>query len=105
MRTGIFLVQSGPADPAQGDAFNDWYSGTHIPEVLSIPGFVGAARYRVVGESAPQEAYLAAYEIEADELAEPLQELNRRMRAGEMTMPTGVTFDRAPVTTLYERIP
>lgn len=100
MPKGIFLVQSGPADPAHRAAFNEWYSGTHVPEVLAIPGFVGARRFeRVNGEAAHD--YLAVYEIDGDDLGAPLAELNRRMASGEMTMPRGVRFDGAPVTTLY----
>lgn len=103
MRRGVFLVQSGPADPAQDEAFNEWYSGTHLTEVLAIPGFVGARRFKLADGGAAHE-YLAVYEIEADDLDAPLSELNRRMAAGEMTMPRGVRFVGVPVTTLYESI-
>lgn len=52
------------------EEFNTWYDA-HIPEILSIPGFVSAQRYRmdpvVVDEDAPQNfRFLAVYEVEGD---------------------------------------
>ena len=38
------VVQTGPVSAEREDEYNDWYSGTHIPEVLAIPGFVAARR-------------------------------------------------------------
>jgi hypothetical protein len=49
--------------PAEIEAdFNDWYDTEHIPERLTIPGFLAARRYRAV-EGAP--AYQALYDLES----------------------------------------
>ncbi len=48
------------------DEFNAWYSGQHIPEILELPGFVGAQRYELDPASAPTSGYgyLTIYEVE-----------------------------------------
>lgn len=44
--------------------FNEWYSNTHIPEVVALPGFVSAQRYEVAGEAPAPYRYATVYEIE-----------------------------------------
>jgi hypothetical protein len=90
VRKGILVVQSGPADPSREDEYNDWYTNAHIPDMLAGPGFVSARRYRRVGQSimtGQLPAYLAIYELEADDLAEPLAARQER-RAQGLTSPT-----------------
>lgn len=53
--------------------FNDWYTNTHIGDVLKVPGFVAAQRYKLsesqlAGGPGPY-GYLALYEVETDDLA------------------------------------
>ena len=56
---GLLLVLSEA--PAEHDAeFNRWYNEEHIPERLSIPGVLNAARYEAV---AGGPRYLACYEL------------------------------------------
>lgn len=47
------------------DEFRDWYWGTHIPEILALPGFVSARRYQATGpaEGAPHR-FVTVYEVE-----------------------------------------
>src|SRR5262249_36836120 len=42
--------------------FNKWYNEEHLPELLSVPGILSAARYEAV-KGGPQ--YLACYELES----------------------------------------
>ena len=42
------------------EAFNRWYNEEHLPERLSIPGVLNAARYEAV---AGGPKYLACYEL------------------------------------------
>ena len=58
--------------------FNDWYSFTHIQEVIGIPGFISAQRFKLTDEQFSgknQFQYLAIFEIEADDIATALQAL------------------------------
>jgi hypothetical protein len=64
----IFLVQS---DPVLGreDEYNRWYTEQHLPEVLALPGFVAAQRFRTADFQRPGNApahyrYIAIYEID-----------------------------------------
>lgn len=56
---GIFLVYTD-VDPHFEDEFNAWYNTEHLPELLSLPGVLDAARY-VAYKGTPK--YLAVYEI------------------------------------------
>ena len=52
-------------------AMNEWYDGSHVPNLLLVPGYRVAARYRLVapaerGHSMGPE-YLALYELDGDE--------------------------------------
>jgi hypothetical protein len=106
VRKGILVVQSGPADPSREDEYNDWYTNTHIPDMLAGPGFVAARRFRRVDQAATPDhlpAYLAIYELEADDLAEPLAARQER-RAQGLTAPTSsaLATDPPAVMTIYE---
>ncbi|MEU4654889.1 hypothetical protein AB0G32_13205 [Streptomyces sp. NPDC023723] len=47
------------------DEFRDWYWGTHIPEILALPGFLSARRYRATGPDAgAPHRYVTLYEVE-----------------------------------------
>ena len=49
MARSVFLAWTNPIDDASDKEFNAWYSGTHVPQVIThVPGVTGARRYRVV---------------------------------------------------------
>jgi hypothetical protein len=52
-------------DPEHEEDFNRWYSEEHVPERLSVPGFVSARRFRAV-EGSPR--YLALYELDSPDV-------------------------------------
>ncbi len=54
---------------AQEDAFNDWYTHSHVPNLVRISGYVSGARFRLVEHPALTwlgmgPKYLALYEME-----------------------------------------
>ena len=64
-------VYSNPISPDRDEEYNVWYNTVHLPELMGIPGFVGATRYRLVeglgkGTAPSEQRYLALYEIEGD---------------------------------------
>jgi len=84
MARHVLLVMTNCAEGEDAE-FNRWYDEVHLPEVLSVPGFVGATRYRIDDVQMPWEPpgthrYLAIYEIDADEPQAALDEFNRRAR-------------------------
>src|SRR5271163_3694435 len=58
---GIFMVYVD-IDAQHVQEFNEWYSKEHLPELLSVPGILSAARYEAV-KGGPQ--HLACYELES----------------------------------------
>ena len=58
---GIFMVYVD-IDAQHVQEFNKWYNKEHLPELLSVPGILSAARYEAV-TGGPQ--YLACYELES----------------------------------------
>ncbi len=100
MPKGIMVVQSSPADPSQEDEYNRWYSEVHIPELLAVPGFVAARRYRVVSGAPEGHTHLAVYELEADDLTAPVKEL--RARSAGKTTEDRPPLGAPPIVTIYE---
>jgi hypothetical protein len=103
MPKAIMVVQTGPASAEREDEYNDWYSGTHIPEVLAIPGFVGARRYKLAGGDGTP-SYLAIYEIEADDIFAPVKELSARSAAGQHSKSDVLRTDPPAVVTIYQQV-
>lgn len=102
------MVRARPVSPERAGEMDDWYDDVHIPELLAVPGFVSARRFRRVvaegGEGGDSGENLAVYEIDADDLAAPLRELRRRSAAGETTPTTALQLDPPPVVGLYEAL-
>jgi len=78
------------ASSGRDDEFNEWYNNQHIPDVLKIPGFVAAQRFRLAdaqmdGTTSPWR-YLALYELDTDDLAGALKELATRVGTPAMVM-------------------
>jgi hypothetical protein len=99
---GIMVVQSSPSAPDREDEYNDWYDNTHIPQIRAIPGFTAARRYRTSPGSPGAPAYLAIYDMEADDLATPVAELRARSASGQHTRSDALSLDPPPVVTVYE---
>jgi hypothetical protein len=60
----VLIVLTDPV-PGQEDEYNEWYTGTHLREVVSTPGFVAAQRFKLVHGNSPH-SYLAIYEVDGD---------------------------------------
>lgn len=84
------LVFNGPAEGQEAE-YNRWYNEEHAPDVVSIPGFVSAQRYKRAalqfranaGDSPP---YLVVYKIVTDDLAAVYAEVNKRAGNGQTRM-------------------
>ncbi len=90
-----FLVVSNPV-AGREDEFNEWYDRQHLHDVLRVPGFVGARRFKVSGESRLPGNYVAIYELECADPGAVLASLNAR--AGTSDMPISPALDVANVT-------
>lgn len=85
----VFLVLTNTSG-GRDDEFNEWYNKQHIPDVLNIPGFVAAQRFRLadaqMGRTESPWRYLAIYELETDDLAGALKDLTARVGTPAMVM-------------------
>ena len=107
MPKGILIAQSSPVSPDREAEYHRWYDEEHIPDILRIPGFVSARRYRVRDtgriKAAPSTpTYLTIYEVESDDLDATLNELSARSADGRVRRSNTVRTDPPPITTFYE---
>ena len=91
------LVVFSEPTPGQEEEYNRWYDAVHLPEVLSIPGFVSAQRFKLnapmVGEL--PHKYLSIYEIDCDDPQTVLNDLFTTSQSGDMTMSSALNVDTA----------
>ena len=89
MSENLHLVFSKPPADISDEAYNQWYD-YHLGEILVVPGFVSARRYRldtVKGDWTPSgHRYLSAYELEG-EPKEVMAELDKEVASGRMKLP------------------
>ncbi len=93
--------------PVEGreDEFNQWYNDVHLDDVLKIPGFTAAQRFRIVGEPVNTEnawKYYAVYEVDHDDPQSVLDEMIARV--GTDLMPMTEAMDESLYCVLYEEI-
>jgi hypothetical protein len=82
--------------------FNEWYTNQHLGDVLRVPGFTAARRFKLSEGYSSPHAYLALYEMETDNPAAVLEELTKR--AGTPQMPISEAMDPNAGLVLYEGI-
>ena len=66
-------------DPAHEEEFNRWYNESHVPNLLKVPGYVLAGRFRALDHPAVKNfntghRYLAIYEHESEEIIPSLRD-------------------------------
>lgn len=71
-RDYLLSLVTSDCRPEVEDAFNRWYSGSHVPNLLKVPGYVSGMRFRLVDHPALAQLdmaprYLALYEIQSAE--------------------------------------
>ncbi len=94
-----YVVFSRPVLGQEAE-YNDWYDDQHLSDVLRVPGFISARRFKSSDDQGGDGAYLAIYDIESDDPAQTLAELHSR--AGSVDMPISPALDLSAVSaTLY----
>jgi hypothetical protein len=87
MPTHRFIVLTNPVEGREDD-FNDWYTGRHIPDVLSVPGIVSAQRFRIVEKeyTGSPYKYLSIYDFDIDCPTDVLDAISSRTKTGAMAL-------------------
>jgi hypothetical protein len=71
----FLMVAETTPHAGREDDFNKWYEGTHIPELLKMPGVKSAERYKLsltIAGQKPGHPYFTIYEIETDDVQKTL---------------------------------
>ena len=68
MAKWLLVVETNCADATREAEFNEWYDKTHLPDILEVPGFTTASRYEKIDPSEGEAKFVAAYEIETDDI-------------------------------------
>ncbi len=96
----LCVVFSNPVEGHEAE-YHAWYDERHIPDVLSVPGYLTAQRFRVSakpGLVVPPWRWFAFYEIAADAYDSAVAEVGRR--TGTPQMPISPAASR-PVSAHY----
>jgi hypothetical protein len=75
----LLAVLTDVVDPSRETEFNVWYNEIHLPDIMQMPGFIRATRYENADPDAGPGKFLAAYEIESEDIEKTLAELRRRV--------------------------
>ena len=110
MARSVFLAWTNPIDDASDKEFNAWYSGTHVPQVIThVPGVTGARRYRVVdlpgAGGPPTHRYLCVWETDTNDAASVAAGLQAAAAAGKLDMtPAMDVTANPPVAQWFEAV-
>jgi hypothetical protein len=90
------LVLSRPM-PGKEDEYNDWYQNTHLKQIVALPGFVSAQRFKLAVNMRDDDGYpyMAIYEIDTDDVDAAFQILQNA--AGDGAIAVSQAFDYATV--------
>ena len=69
----LWLVSMNFNAPEREEEFNKWYSETHVPQMLKIPGILSGTRYMTTRAGPGQPKYLTIYELESEEVIDSIQ--------------------------------
>ncbi len=104
-RDFAYVVLSNPTQGRE-DEYNDWYTDRHLADVVAVPGFVSAQRFRLrdtKAEGAPQQHYMAIYTMRTEDPEHVLEQLTALVESGEIEMTEAFSYDGLS-TILYEAI-
>lgn len=97
MSNGILLVEARPNSAEEAEAFHAWYDKVHIPEILTVDGFVSARRLAAV----EGDYFITVYEIDTD-VETAKAKLGEAHKSGRMTAPQGVQINPPPVVRYFQ---
>ncbi len=88
MGTYRYIVLTNPVEGRE-DEYNDWYSNIHLPDLVAIPGFTAAQRFKAtdLGDgTSPKFKYLAIYEVETDDIKATMDGMMARAGTDKMVL-------------------
>lgn len=98
MNEYILIVYSNAAQ-GQEEEFNRWYNEVHLPDVLALPNYTSARRFKLIDfkldEMAPdpEHQYVAYYYLKSDDPVGALNDLRDRVLTGKILMSESMAPD------------
>jgi hypothetical protein len=96
-------------EPVEGREveFNTWYDTQHLADVVAVPGFVSAQRFKLKecygGEF--KQRYLAIYELDSQDHAAAMRELLGRAGTGTMVLSAALDSEKTAFAVFEEWTP
>lgn len=83
------------SNPVQGkeDEYNEWYNNQHLKDVLKVPGFVAAQRFKAAEANGSSPRYMAIYEMETGNPQTVMAELERRAGTAGLVMSDAIDLN------------
>lgn len=94
----ILIVYSNAAE-GRDEEFNKWYNEVHLPDVLALPNFTSARRFKLIDFKLDEEApdpvhqYVAYYHLRCDDPGAALGDLRDRVLTGKILMSESMAPD------------
>jgi hypothetical protein len=88
----LLFVETRPESPQRVDEYHKWHDDVHVPEMLTIDGFIAARRWAADDD----ESFITLYEINAD-LDTAKANLRAAYQSGRMSKPVAVDSTSPPV--------
>jgi hypothetical protein len=92
MAKTLLLVESKPESAQLVEEYHKWHEQIHIPEMLSVDGFVSARRWQADDGG----SFVTLYEIDTD-IDTARANLTAALRDGRMSKPVAVQTQPPPV--------
>jgi len=92
------VVMTGPK-PGRDEEYNDWYNNQHLADVVAVPGFRSAQRFKLKDAMGNEHRnnYLAIYEIDSDNPKAVLDDMFKRSGTPAMVLSEALDLDKAVV--------
>jgi len=102
MKKFKLLVLTNPRE-GRDQEYNDWYTKQHLADVVAVPGFVSAQRFKLTDPMGfPHDhRYLAIYEIESDDPKAVMADMMSRSGSQSMVISEALDLEGATIG-LYE---
>ena len=101
----VLLVLTNPGSAETEVEYNDWYSNTHVPEGLAVPGYTCVTRYKAFNGWDPfPQKYLSLHELEVnsvDDIRNVRDEHHRFVAEGKVGRAREGVMDRTLSRGIY----
>ena len=85
MKNCVLMVLTRPVAGREAE-YNDWYTNTHLADVLKVPGFKSAQRFTLAKAGDADWDYLAIYEYKSEEPERTMEVLLRYAGTPDMVL-------------------